>query len=65
MASKKDQLQSYQFLVQRFVSALVMRETDPAQMPFRRLAGAAFASVMVAVLALAGVGIYGLLRPGG
>ncbi|SHN03340.1 type VII secretion protein EccB [Cryptosporangium aurantiacum] len=65
MASRKDQLQSYQFLVQRFVSALIMRETDPAQVPFRRLAGAAFASVMVAVLALAGVGIYGLLRPGG
>lgn len=65
MASRKDQLQSYQFLVQRFVSALIMRETDPAQVPFRRLAGAAFASVMVAVLALAGVGIYGLFRPGG
>ena len=65
MASKRDQLQSYQFLVQRFVSALVMHETDPAHLPFRRLAGAAFASVMVAVLALAGVGIYGLLRPGG
>ncbi|TQS43816.1 type VII secretion protein EccB [Cryptosporangium phraense] len=65
MASRKDQLQSYQFLVQRFVSALIMRETDPAQVPFRRLAGAAFASIMVAVLALAGVGIYGLFRPGG
>lgn len=65
MASRKDQLQSYQFLVQRFVSALIMRETDPAQVPFRRLGGAAFASVMVAVLALAGVGIYGLFRPGG
>ncbi|GAA3386885.1 hypothetical protein GCM10020369_27270 [Cryptosporangium minutisporangium] len=62
MASTKDQLQSYQFLVQRFVSALIMRETDPAQVPFRRLAGAAFASVMIAVLALAGVGIYGLIR---
>jgi type VII secretion protein EccB len=65
MASRRDQLQSYQFLVQRVVSALVMRETDPAQSPFRRLTGSAFASIMVAVLALAAVGVYGVIRPGG
>jgi len=65
MASRRDQLQSYQFLVQRVVSALVMRETDPAQSPFRRLTGSAFASLMVAVLALAAVGVYGIIKPGG
>jgi len=65
MASRRDQLQSYQFLVQRVVSALVMRETDPAQSPFRRLTSSAFASVMVAVVALAAVGVYGVIRPGG
>ena len=65
MASRRDQLQSYQFLVQRVVSALVMQETDPAQSPFRRLTGSAFASIMVAVLALAAVGVYGVIRPGG
>jgi type VII secretion protein EccB len=65
MASRRDQLQSYQFLVQRVVSALVLRETDPAQAPFRRAIGTAFASVMVAALALAAVGIYGVIKPGG
>jgi type VII secretion protein EccB len=65
MASRRDQLQSYQFMVRRVVSALVLRETDPVQSPFRRLAGAAMGGVMVAVIALAAVGIYGLLRPAG
>ncbi len=65
MASRRDQLQSYQFLVQRVVSALVQRETDPQQAPFRRALGTAFASVMVAALALAAVGIYGVIKPGG
>ncbi|WP_436501622.1 type VII secretion protein EccB [Actinokineospora sp. HUAS TT18] len=65
MASKRDQLQAYQFLVQRAISALVTRETDPEQPPFRRPAGASFASIAVAVVALACVGVYGLIVPGG
>jgi len=65
MASRRDQLQSYQFLVQRVVSALVLREADPAQTPFRRLAGATMVSVMVAVIALSGVAVFGFIRPGG
>ena len=47
MPSRQDQLHSYQFMVQRVVAALVMRETDPAQSPFRRAAGASLASVLV------------------
>ncbi|WP_431931503.1 type VII secretion protein EccB [Micromonospora sp. RP3T] len=65
MASRQDQLHSYQFTVQRAVAALVMRETDPAQSPFRRLAGAGLASVLVAVIALGGVALYGLFTGGG
>ncbi|HEV2088710.1 MAG TPA: type VII secretion protein EccB [Cryptosporangiaceae bacterium] len=65
MASRRDQLQSYQFLVQRVVSAMVLHETDPVQSPLRRLTGAVFASVMVAVIALAAVGVYGLVKRGG
>ncbi|GIF11754.1 type VII secretion protein EccB [Actinoplanes teichomyceticus] len=61
MASRRDQLQSYQFRNQRVVSAFVMRETDPAQSPLRRGAGALFAGLMVAVLIAAGFGVYGLL----
>jgi type VII secretion protein EccB len=65
VATRRDQLQSYQFLVQRVVSALVIRDTDPPQSPFRRLASGVFASIMVAILALAAVGVYGVIRPGG
>ncbi|KAA9155801.1 type VII secretion protein EccB [Amycolatopsis acidicola] len=65
MASKRDQLQAYQFLVQRAISALVTRETDPEQPPFRRPSGAAFASIALAIVSLAGVGVYGMIVPGG
>lgn len=65
MASKRDQLQAYQFLVQRAISALVTRETDPEQPPFRRPSGAAFAGLALAIVALACVGVYGMIVPGG
>ncbi|GAB3156702.1 type VII secretion protein EccB [Micromonospora sonneratiae] len=65
MASKRDQLQAYQFLVQRATSALVTRETDPEQPPFRRPAGASLAGVALAIVALACVGLYGMIVPGG
>ncbi|WP_433165233.1 type VII secretion protein EccB [Kribbella sp. CA-247076] len=65
MATKKDQLQSHQFSIQRMVSALVTRETDPEQPPFRRVTAAAFGSVAIMVLALTGVWVYGLVVPGG
>jgi type VII secretion protein EccB len=65
VASKRDQLHAYQFLVQRVISALVTRETDPEQPPFRRPVNAAFGGVAIAVIALAAVGVYGMLNPGG
>ncbi|MFI6761342.1 type VII secretion protein EccB [Micromonospora sp. NPDC050417] len=61
MATRRDQLHSYQFMTQRVISAFVMRETDPQQSPLRRGIGALFGGVMVAVLVAAGFGIYGLL----
>ncbi|MFD6753092.1 type VII secretion protein EccB [Micromonospora gifhornensis] len=64
MPSRQDQLHSYQFTLQRVVAALVMRETDPAQSPFRRLAGAGLASVLVAVVGLGGFALYGLFTGG-
>jgi type VII secretion protein EccB len=64
MASRSDQLHSHQFVLQRVVGALAMRDPDPASSPLRRIGGALFASVMVAALALAAVGVYGVLRPG-
>lgn len=61
MPSRRDQLQSYQFMNQRVISAFVMRETDPAQSPLRRGIGALFGGVMIAILVAAGFGIYGVL----
>ncbi|NBE83233.1 type VII secretion protein EccB [Micromonospora rubida] len=65
MPSRQDQLHSYQFTVQRAVAALVMRETDPARSPFRRLAGAGLAGVLVAAIALGGFALYGLFTGSG
>jgi type VII secretion protein EccB len=61
VASRRDQLQSYQFLIHRVISALVMRETDPAESPLRRGVGAVFAGFMIAVVIAAGFGVFGLL----
>src|SRR5688572_19605649 len=65
MQSRRDQIHSYQFFLHRVISGLVAREADPAELPFRRLGGAALGSVMIAVLALAAVGVYGLVVGGG
>lgn len=65
MQSRTDQVHSYQFFLQRVVSGLVARESDPAELPFRRLGWAGIGSVMVAVLVAAGFGVYGVLAGGG
>jgi type VII secretion protein EccB len=65
MPSRQDQLHSYQFMVQRVVSALVMRETDPARSPFRRIAGSTLIGALLAALALGGVAAYAVVRPAG
>jgi len=60
MASRRDMFQSYQFMVQRVISGIVLRETDPLQTPLRKMSGSGFASLMIAVVALAGTGLIGL-----
>lgn len=65
MASRRDQLLSYQFMVQRVVSAFVYRDADLAQVPFRRAATTLFISVMLAVVTLGATAIYGLVVKGG
>ncbi|WP_238017378.1 type VII secretion protein EccB [Dactylosporangium sp. AC04546] len=64
MAVRQEHVQSYQFGVQRVVAALVAKETDPAQPPFRRLAGATLVGVLLAALGVGGAAAYALLRPG-
>lgn len=65
MTSKRDLYQSYKFMIQRLVSSLVQRESDPLQSSMRRLVGSAFGSVMIAIIALAVAGVIGLVSPGG
>ncbi|OXM72872.1 MULTISPECIES: type VII secretion protein EccB [Amycolatopsis] len=60
MPTRRDQLQAYQFMMQRVTSALIVHETDPELTPLRRGVGAVFAGVMIAVLIAAGFGVYGV-----
>jgi type VII secretion protein EccB len=64
MPSRQDQLQSYQFSTQRVVAALVTHDSDPAQSPLRRTAGATMAGVIATALALAGVVVYSVIAGG-
>jgi type VII secretion protein EccB len=64
MASRSDQLHSHQFALQRAIGALAMRDPDPVSSPMRRIGGGLFGGLMVAVLAVAAVGVIGALRPG-
>ena len=49
MASRSDQLHSHQFTLQRVVGALAMGDPNPTSSPLRRIGGALFAGVMIAV----------------
>jgi type VII secretion protein EccB len=64
MAARTEHLRAHQFTMQRVTAALALRDPDPVGSPIGRGAGAAFAGVMVAVVALAAVAAYGVLRPG-
>ena len=65
MSSRQDQLHSYQFMIQRVVAALVLRDTDPARSPMRRLAGTALASVLIAAIGVGAMAVYGALTGSG
>ncbi len=64
MAERSEQLQSHRFTRLRVTAALAVRDPDPIASPMRRSAATAFAGVMLAVVALAAVAAYGVLRPG-
>jgi type VII secretion protein EccB len=64
MASRSEIAQSHQFTLQRVTAALAVRDPDPSASPVRRSTGSTFAGLMVAVVALAAVAAYGVLRPG-
>jgi len=63
MQSRRDLVQAYQFSAGRLVAALITGETGRGESPLRQSGlGLAF-GVALGVLACAGLGVYGLLRP--
>lgn len=65
MQTRRDQLQAYRFVTRRVMAALLHGEPDAPESPMRKLAVATFSGIMVAVLVVAGFGVWGLVRPGG
>lgn len=61
MASRRDQLHSYQFMMQRVISSIMLHETDPEHTPLRRGVGAVFGGVMLAGLLAIVFGVYGVV----
>lgn len=64
MWTQRDQLQAYQFLRRRLVSALVVGDANHPVSPSRRLVIGCVVGLAVTLLTVAGFGIYGVLRPG-
>lgn len=65
MWAQRDQLQAYQFLRRRVVSALVAGDANHPASPSRRLLVGCAVGLACALLVTAGFGVYGLLSPGG
>jgi len=62
---RRDQVQAYFFVVGRLVSALVRGEPDAPETPLRRFSTGTFGGAMLAVILVAGVGVFGFISPGG
>lgn len=61
MQTRRDQVQAYRFVTRRIGSALLSGEPETNELPMRRLGLSMFGSAMVAVIVLAGAGVFGLL----
>ncbi len=64
MWTQRDQLQAQQFMRRRLVSALHTGDANHPVPPARRLLSCYAAGVLCALLIVAAVAIYGVLRPG-
>lgn len=65
MRSRREQVQAHRFVTRRIVAALMIGEPEAPEPPMRRLVLSVLGSVLVAAIVFAGVGVYGLLFPGG
>jgi hypothetical protein len=64
MWTVRDQIQAYQFLRRRLVSALQTGDANNPVSPSRRLMLAYAVGVAVMLIAVAVIGIYGVMRKG-
>ncbi len=64
MWSRRDQIQAYQFLRRRTVSAVLVGDANHAESPTRLGVAGVISGVVASALLLGGFGIYGVLRPG-
>jgi type VII secretion protein EccB len=64
MWNRRDQLQAYQFLRRRVVSALVFRSANHPESPSKRWIMATLCGLLLALLIMGGFGIYGLFTGG-
>jgi type VII secretion protein EccB len=65
MQSRREQLQAYRFLTRRIVGGLVLGEPETNERPMRRFGLSVTFGLLLAAVIFAGVGVYGLVRPGG
>ena len=63
--SRREQLQAYRFMQRRVRTALLDADPDTNDAPLSRMGTATYAGIMVAILVLAGAGIYGIFNRGG
>lgn len=64
MQTQKDLYQAHRLMTQRLGLALLQGEPDVPESPMRRQNVATFAGILIAILIVAGFGIWGLLKPG-
>ncbi|HEX4814466.1 MAG TPA: type VII secretion protein EccB [Nonomuraea sp.] len=64
MQTQKDLYQAHKLMTQRLGLALLQGEPDVPESPMRRQNVATFAGILIAILIVAGFGIWGLLKPG-
>lgn len=64
MQSRRDQVQAQSYVLGRLTSALVVGDPEAYENPHRRVVVGTVAGILVALLALAGWTVFGVLRPG-
>ncbi|MFI5492933.1 type VII secretion protein EccB [Actinoplanes sp. NPDC051859] len=65
MQTQRDHVHAHQFLMGRMSNALVLGDPDTVENPFSRAVTGLLAGILIAILVVAGFGIYGWLVPGG